>query len=338
MKYIFKALYLTFFIMLNTQHIMAQQESCSPATSAQIRPLLDQAKTKIYIVDFDVAIELLNNAEQILPCLEDVINPDLLSSLYLYRGVAALQQGDESGSVAAFRQALAFYPDIQWDEKFGKKAGELFTKVKSSFQNQVTGTVKIPNLKEGVTLYLNGSQISKSETITLPSTSQFLQIKIANRVVKGMLFTVLARSEVYAPIPSIYLEQPKQAVEVVQTKKNIKTKEFFRKRAIMFFGGATLTGASGAGLAYYTKTIQDDLKNNYFSNREDSKKNSLIQKQVITAYSADAAFGASIILAGFGTWMYIKSINAPRANQNKTSLLLPWATTSSLGLSWYKEF
>lgn len=101
-----------------------------PSTNAEIREAADSAEKLVAYVEFDQALGELDIASSKLGCLGEPADGALAARVYFLQGVVAHGRGDSASADAAFRLALAFKPDLRWDENFPPDAVPLFEAAK----------------------------------------------------------------------------------------------------------------------------------------------------------------------------------------------------------------
>ncbi|MFZ5477604.1 MAG: hypothetical protein ACOZNI_12580 [Myxococcota bacterium] len=85
----------------------------TPATNAEVRTAVQRAESRIAYQELPQALADLRDAGARLPCLAEPVEASLAARLYFLFGVA-----DPSMDAYWWTRALAFSPDLAWDERF----------------------------------------------------------------------------------------------------------------------------------------------------------------------------------------------------------------------------
>jgi hypothetical protein len=346
----------------------APAQECQPSTNQQLTTLLDQSRNKIYLVKFDEAIEKLNAAEALVPCLTDALNREALSRLFLYRGVASFNKGDEAQAAVNFRQAVAVDRGTRWDERFGQRPREVFIEAKEGVLMAPKGQLRIQELRPRVLVYIDGEPSGSGTSMQVPVGRHLMQIKADDRIVKGAFFEVGAGKEQVPPVPPEYLgaaatastarpaegkteETPKPAQTTgpeqvttttpPQREPEVESPPFDKTRlrpaSYGFLGVGAAGLLTGVGAGVVTVVTQNRLKNEFYANRDDTEKDALLARQRITAYVADGAFGAAVLFGGVGATLFL--LSRPPAEPAATrATVFPWATAEAVGVGVHGSF
>ncbi len=285
-------------LLVGVPGVRAQEAECPVTHTDEFQRLLDQAKTKIFFVKYEQALDKLQRAENALPCLVDPLGRVSLGRLYLYKGVALFFLDKTVEARAAFEQAIVLDRRVKWDEQFGDLPKELYLEAKEAVIEYPKGSIRIPtDMKPGTAVYVDGDP-HESGTVAegLPVGYHFVQVVQDDKVVKGMMFNVQADKQLTVPVPP----------ELLETRQPFdKTK--LRPVSYVALGVGTLALAGGTGAGVVTWLTQKNLKENYYANRDDEEKDALLERQRTMAYVADAGFAAAALFGGAGAVMYLVS-------------------------------
>lgn len=282
-------------LFLNSPTLLAQ--SCEAINVVELTKRLDQARNRIYLVKYDDVKTRLEAIEGELSCVTEVVPREVLSRIYLYRGVVAFNQGDEAGASAAFRQAVTVDRSSRWDERFGQRPREIFIEAKEAVLLAPKETVKIPELVAGVLVYIDSEPYDAGSPVQLAPGEHFMQLRSTDGSLSGTRFRVTGAGDTVLPIPENLIikkappvaekpETPPRRVEngsngrkpEEQTPKPPKAppKPFDKTKlrpvsyAVMGLGGASLlTGLTGGAMFWQTR---EQLLSEYYSNRPDANK------------------------------------------------------------------
>ena len=315
---------LVWWMVLGTRPLAA--EPCSkPASSLEFEAKLDQSRSRIFLVKFDDALRLLDEAEAMLYCLDAPIDRGILTRLYLYRGVAAFNKHNEAQTLRNFEYAVAIDRSTRWDDRFGQRPRELFIEAKEAALLAPKGRVRIPALREGVTLFLDGQERSSNALVPLAPGKHLLQIAADGRIVFGQLFDVVSDAEVQPPVPTSWLSSSPPPTSTAaadsaaghesaagSSVKPSEPREPFDRRKLrpisyVLLGLAGVTTSSALAGGFMTLSIQKDLRENYYSNRPDADKEALLSRQATTAAVANASMVAALITGGAGGVLFFMS-------------------------------
>lgn len=189
------------------QSQLAVAQECEAIPVAEFNKRLDAARNRIYLVKYDDVKTRLEALVGNLPCLTEVLPREALSRVYLYRGVVAFNQGDEAGASAAFRQAVAVDRGSRWDERFGQRPREIFIEAKEAALLAPKGSLRIPELQDGVVVYLDGEPVAAGMDSSTPPGEHFLQLKTAEGTLQGWLLNIPSGESVVPPIPAAHVKR-----------------------------------------------------------------------------------------------------------------------------------
>ena len=100
--------------------------SCTgPGTDlATLQTLQVQLQGAVNYVRLDEAAALVTQADSVLACLAEPVDPDLASRVQFLAGVVHHQRARPQDADRAFRRALAFDPDLVWDPRLSPRLGQ----------------------------------------------------------------------------------------------------------------------------------------------------------------------------------------------------------------------
>lgn len=326
--------------------VMAQAQECEAVPVAELSKRIDQARNRIYLVKYDEVKTRLDAIEAQLPCLTEVLSREVLSRIYLYRGVVAFNQSDEAGASAAFRQAVAVDRGSRWDERFGQRPREIFIEAKEAALLAPKGTIVIPELQDSVMIYVDGEPSAAGASFQLPPGEHFMQVRSGDGPLSGVLFKLKSGDSVTPAIPPEYIkavpdrtsrpgENPREsgtdrgtdrgsdagrananASKPETPKPPPKPFDKTKLRPVAYgligLGGASLLGGAGGGLVWL-QTRGELLKTDengqsiYYADRESAEKQVLLDKNATAALVTNVGVGLAALLGGSGAALYFLS-------------------------------
>lgn len=182
-------------------------QECEAIPVAEFNKRLDAARNRIYLVKYDEVKSRLEGLEALLPCLTEVLPRETLSRIYLYRGVVAFNQGDDAAAGAAFRQAVAVDRGSRWDERFGQRPREIFIESKEAALLAPKGNLKIPELQDGVLIYLDGEPLAAGMTSPTPPGEHFLQLRTSEGTLQGWLIKIPSGADFTPELPAALVKK-----------------------------------------------------------------------------------------------------------------------------------
>lgn len=315
-------------LLASVHEATAEEPDCAPTTASEIASLIEQAKKKIIFVKYEGAMEKLDTAKSSLMCLKEPLGRLDLGRLYVYRGVALFFMEQKLDAKAAFEQALVIDRKVQWDEQFGDLPKGLFLEAKENVLEYPRGSIRIPmDLKPGSVLYVDGDPHEAGDVIeNVTSGYHFVQAMIDDIVVQSTKFNVMADTELTITVPP----------ELLEVKEPFDAQKLRPASYAAFgVGGLALVGGAGAGVV--TLLTQKNLKDNYYQNRPDDEKDTLLDRQKTTAYLADGCFAAAVVFGGVGTVLYF--VSQPKEPADLYSQhFYSWASRDGAGVGFRGRF
>ncbi len=90
--------------------------TAEPQPLSALATHLDRAEDALPLLDLVVASDALDDAEQVLSCLEEAVAGSLAARVPYLRGMVAALGEDPEGAQAAFEAALVLRPSLAWDD------------------------------------------------------------------------------------------------------------------------------------------------------------------------------------------------------------------------------
>lgn len=182
----------------------AQAAICQPLPVDEVREMLEEAESRIALLDYNAALSTLTRLQTQLPCAQGVVGRDQLISLHIFKGVTWYFLEKEEGSVQAFSNALTIDPGYYWDEGLGERPRALFDKADAAAATRTPEAIEVPALAEGAMVAVDGSQVVPGEVLHLLPGEHLLQFRPADAPWGGRYFTVTAGAP-NLPVPASLL-------------------------------------------------------------------------------------------------------------------------------------
>ncbi|MFT5682078.1 MAG: hypothetical protein ACI8RZ_002996 [Myxococcota bacterium] len=131
------------------------------ATAGTFEVTLDAARDKIADGDLATAAGYIRAAKSYAPESPDILEPDELGRIWLYRGVIASKVGEDEDEVMdLWRQAFVVSPDIQWDEIAMTSGPErdLFEALRQEVQGRPRVSAMVPEKLGAAKIYVDGGK------------------------------------------------------------------------------------------------------------------------------------------------------------------------------------
>ncbi|MDP7111566.1 MAG: hypothetical protein QGH45_06375, partial [Myxococcota bacterium] len=100
--------------------------ACASDRHPQLASAIGDAETALDALEFERAHEVLEPLLEDLACVGADPDPAGLARGALLLGYARFQRGDREGAAAAFDQAAAFHPELEWDTTYPPDAQQVF--------------------------------------------------------------------------------------------------------------------------------------------------------------------------------------------------------------------
>lgn len=304
----------------------------------RIQSLLKQAEKSIYLVQFDGAVTALDETEALIPCLGEVVSRDVLTRLFLFRGVVAFNQGNEVGATTAFRRAMAIDPELGWNERFGQKALGLFQDSRAAVQGAPLGRVRLPRAAEGVVLFVDsGPQPVAGGEIELLAGRHLIQAFKGSDLVTGVWVEVPGGGLVIPPLPpeAGTMVQP-QVISPVGPDQPAASRAWMRPAGLgAMGGGGALLGVSAVTGALYLQSRAALEGGEYYSNRDDPEKEALLARNRGAAIVTDIALPVGAVAAGAGAVLFLLS---RRQEDPRLGAVVPFVAPGGGGITLSLRF
>jgi len=122
---------------------------------------LDAARDKIVAGDLVTAAGYIRAAKSFAPTSPDILEPDDLGRIWLYRGMMASMVGEDEGEVMdLWRQAFVVSPELQWEEAVMASGPErdLFEALRQEVQGRPRVDARVPELIGAAVIYVDGGK------------------------------------------------------------------------------------------------------------------------------------------------------------------------------------
>lgn len=100
--------------------------AAAPTDLASLQALVQDAEKSIAYMEYDAAASTLGEAITGMACLTEPVDPEWAARTHYLNGITAHRSGFSDAASESFQQAVAFDPDIAWDDAFAPKAKALF--------------------------------------------------------------------------------------------------------------------------------------------------------------------------------------------------------------------
>ena len=104
---------------------VANAADCQPTSSEQLSSVMQQALIDFATLDEDSFFASTQQAEDALPCLDELFLPPNAAAYHRLQGLRAFFNGDDDDTVLAFRAALSIEPDYTISAKLAPEGGKL---------------------------------------------------------------------------------------------------------------------------------------------------------------------------------------------------------------------
>ncbi len=104
---------------------VANAQDCQPTSSEQLSSIMQQALIDFATLDEDSFFESTQQAEDALPCLDELFLAPNAAAYHRLQGLRAFFNGDDDATTLAFRAALSIEPDYQLSSKLAPEGGKL---------------------------------------------------------------------------------------------------------------------------------------------------------------------------------------------------------------------
>lgn len=306
----------------------------------RLEGLLKQAEKSIYLVQFDTAVVALDEAEIITPCLGEVATHDVLTRMFLYRGVVSYNQGNELGATQAFRRAFAIDPALQWNERFGLKPRMLFIDAKDQVISTARGRVRLPRAAEGVTIYVDG-QLEPPEggETEVYAGRHLLQVFKGESRLSGQWLEVAGGGLVLPPLPPEAGKMVQAPVASGPDSPSTSKGAWMRPAGVgTLAGGGALVAAGAVSGALYLQSRSTLEGGEYYANRDDDEKDALLTRNKVTAIVADVALPVGGILVGTGVSFLLMARGQGSGVARAAETVTPWVAPGGGGVALTLRF
>jgi hypothetical protein len=104
---------------------VASAQDCQPTSSEQITSIMQQALLDFATLDEDSFFASTQQAEDSLPCLDEVFLPPNAAAYHRLMGLRAFFDGKDDDAVLSFRASMAIEPDYSLSSKLAPEGGKL---------------------------------------------------------------------------------------------------------------------------------------------------------------------------------------------------------------------
>ena len=144
-------------------------------SNARLKKLTQELDMALAYYELDLAQEKFAKAEQGLLCLNSILDTDLVSRLYYLQGLLEYNNGNETATKQAYRNAIRFQANLNWDNMFAPDSQPLFEAAKKELATAEGVTINVfPKSAESM-LWINGIPASDEDSLTLHYGDNMLQ-------------------------------------------------------------------------------------------------------------------------------------------------------------------
>ncbi len=334
----------------------AAESQCPDIPLKTIQELLANTLEQIQQVEYPTALSTLEEADLKLPCVQELVPPQVLSRLFVSRGLIMYYLGNLPLAENGFLRALAVEPGLRWEPKYGSRPRESFLDAREKSLGHSPIELLSPMLALGVQVFVDGRELTQGVRTTFPPGTHFLQIRWSDSHWDGSFFELVSGRELPLPVPRQALLEvvpPPQPAPIV-TPKKVPGQETQPARMeprsasepsrppsrVPFMvatgvASASLGSSIYFGIAWFT-TRDKLLSGNYYQDVESDEKNRLLEQNLTASILAPISIGVTVVATGSAVLLY--HLSTPRAEKQPTSLLVPWLSPSSAGLVFHHRF
>ncbi len=126
-----------------------------PTRQADLHTLREAAAGFVAYLQVREARETLERLDAILQCMNEPVDPGLLSELFLLKGYLAMLEGNASGASPEFEAAVAVQPDLEWNSNYNPDFGaDLLASIRTA--SRVEAQLRMVPGGEGSTVTIHG--------------------------------------------------------------------------------------------------------------------------------------------------------------------------------------
>lgn len=146
-------------------------------TNGKVRERVTRAEKQIPYQEYAPAREALDAAAADLACLSEPAEASLAARLLLFRGFVARETGDTPAASDSFARALAFQPDLVWDEKLPPDGKPLFDQARARIQESPGAKLLLgPGTGGAPTIWVDGRLAETTGVLVLSEGRHLVQL------------------------------------------------------------------------------------------------------------------------------------------------------------------
>ena len=172
----------------------ADLESCQgePVPPQQIQQGEERALVQMLWGRYDDAEAQLDALDAALPCLDALLERELLAQVYYLQGVARAWRGEADAAREQYRRAVLLHPALEWDERFSPEAELLYLESFREALRTPTAALNVePGLGTEVQAWLDGAPLPEAGgTLALGEGRHLLQWRQGEGPVQSRMLLV----------------------------------------------------------------------------------------------------------------------------------------------------
>ena len=132
----------------------------APTTAAAVAEASEEAQKMLLLLDYESARDALETALQTLGCQRDRADARAAAQLYFLSGLVRIDQDWPKKARDDFSHALAYVPDLAWDDNFNPEEGDgskLLEAARTSLTQQPVATLHIAPVTDTVQVVVDGA-------------------------------------------------------------------------------------------------------------------------------------------------------------------------------------
>ena len=191
-----------------------------PVSPIRFTKTIQELDYALSYFELDKAKELAISAETSLTCLSEPPKAETAADLFFFTAITLFYGNDLEGAKTHFSRAIAYKPNLDWNEMFGPEAKVLFEEARKEYSEleQISFTVFPESAKS--MLWVNGIPVLRDAPLTLTEGENHIQILGSS--IENVVITVDGSAElVELVVPSAindvgltWLDRPSRRAEV----------------------------------------------------------------------------------------------------------------------------
>lgn len=131
----------------------------APTRNDSISRSLEIATGAVAYMEYGSAKAALDQSIRDVDCLQEAVEPTMAARVWYLSGIVAHASGDQAGTRVAFRQAILFQPDLEWDENFKPDARMTFDAVSAEMKSSAMVPLRVVPMPPDGALRIDGRPV-----------------------------------------------------------------------------------------------------------------------------------------------------------------------------------